>query len=265
MARVDLDLYESKVKSYELISRASEILERDEEVQELLRMSNIFAVSRLRYNDHGPVHARIVSGAALEIFDLLISSGIQPTSLRDRTTSTVDEARLIVFLGAYLHDIGNSIHRSNHEMLGAIISRGIVDRILGELMIRGRKAISIRQEILHAIYSTEYSVKCLSVEAGIVKIADGTDMSMGRARIPYKMGKIDMHSMSALSVKSVDIERGSSRPVRIVVTMNDYAGLFQIEEVLMPKIMTSLLEDHIEVWIQIEGKLSQYYPTMKTL
>jgi metal-dependent HD superfamily phosphatase/phosphodiesterase len=33
-------------------------------------MSNVMAVERLKYNDHGPVHAKISSGAALEIFDL---------------------------------------------------------------------------------------------------------------------------------------------------------------------------------------------------
>ncbi len=261
MVLVSIDLLEKKLKQYPLISEAYKILERDEEVQELLRMSNVFAVTRLKYNDHGPVHARIVSGSALEIFDLLVSAGVQPTTVRDRTSENIDEARLIVFLGAYLHDIGNSIHRSNHELIGALLSKDIVSRVLDSLGIRGRRAISLRQEVLHTIYSTEYSVKCLTVEAGIVKIADGTDMSMGRARIPYKLGKVDMHAMSALSIRSVDIDRGRERPVKINVNMNDYAGLFQIEEVLMPKILTSSIENYFEIWISLGEKLTQYYPS----
>ncbi|MEZ0290215.1 MAG: HD domain-containing protein [Sulfolobales archaeon] len=260
MVRVDINLYEKKIREHDLILEASKILEKDDEVQEMLRMSNVFAVTRLKYNDHGPVHARIVSGAALEIFDLLSDKGVQMTSVRDKTTTSLDEARLIVFLGAYLHDIGNAVHRTNHELIGALISKDIVDRVLNSLGFRGRRSIAMRQEILHAIYATDYSVKCLTVEAGIVKIADGTDMSMGRARIPYKMGKVDMHAMSALSIKSVDLDRGAARPLKILVEMNDYAGLFQIEEVLMPKILSSSLEDQIEVWISVNGKISQHYP-----
>lgn len=262
MVLVNIELFEKKLKQYSLISEAYKLLERDDEVQELLRMSNIFAVTRLRYNDHGPVHAKIVSGSALEIFDLLVASGVQPTTLRDKTVSTLDEARLVVFLGAYLHDIGNSVHRSNHELIGALLARDIVSRILSSLGITDRKAISLRQEVLHAIYSTEYSTKCLTMEAGVVKIADGTDMSMGRARIPYRMGKVDMHAMSALSIKSVDIDKGLERSVKITVNMNDYAGLFQIEEVLLPKILTSSIENHFEIWIALGEKVYQYYPSI---
>lgn len=263
MVIISTELLETKLRENPLIAEAYKILERDEEVQELLRMSNVNAVIRLRYNDHGPVHSKIVSGSALEIFDLLISQGVQPSSLRDKTASNIDEAKLIVFLGAYLHDIGNSIHREDHELLGALISKDIVDRILSSLGFKGRKAVAIRQEVLHAIHATEYSKKCLTTEAGIVKIADGTDMSMGRARIPYKMGKIDMHAMSALSIRSVEIEKGVERHVKIIVTMNDYAGLFQIEEVLMPKILTSSIENFFEIWISINNKRQLYYPSQK--
>jgi len=54
-----------------LVSKVYKLLETDEEVQTLLRMSNVMAVTRLRYNDHGPVHSRIVAGSALELFETL--------------------------------------------------------------------------------------------------------------------------------------------------------------------------------------------------
>ncbi|GAY26457.1 HD domain-containing protein [Desulfurococcaceae archaeon AG1] len=261
MVVVGPELLEKNIAGSQILSKAVKILENDDEIQELLRMSNVMAVSRLRYNDHGRIHAIIVSGAALEIADTLFRSGIIPTGIRDKTIQSIDEAKLVILLGAYLHDIGNSIHRSQHELLGALLAKDILTRILPEILgERGRRIIALRQEIMHIIYATEYNTRCLTVEAGIVKIADGTDMSQGRARAPYKLGKVDMHAMSALSINSVEISEGSERPVRITVNMNDYAGLFQIEQILMPKILTSSLENSVEIWIRVGEKVNLYYP-----
>ena len=47
------------------------------------------------------------------------------------------------------------------------------------------------------------------VDAGAAKIADGTDMAHGRTRIPYRTGKVDIHSLSALSITRVEIEKGN--------------------------------------------------------
>lgn len=220
----------------------------DEEIQELLKMSNVNAVERLLYNDHGPVHAAIVSGSGLEIFDILVDSGVQPSSLAQGLVSDIDHARLIVMIASYLHDIGNSIHRAQHELLGAAISYNLLDRILPDIIDLDRKAlVRIKSEILHAIYSTAMDVDALTIEASVVKVADATDMAEGRARFPYKRGKMDMHALSALSITRVEIERGSMRPVRLVIAMTNYAGFFQIERVLMPKIRGSLIESYIEI------------------
>ncbi len=85
------------------------------------------------------------------------------------------------------------------------------------------------------------------MEAGAAKVADGTDMAEGRARIPYRTGKVDIHSLSALSIKRVEIVEGGPRPVRILVHMDNPAGVFQIEKVLQEKIQTSGIEDLVEV------------------
>lgn len=261
MVTVSPHLVNKYLDKYGLLRRAWSMLEEDIEVQQLLRMSNIMAVSRLKYNDHGPVHARIVTGSALEIFNLLLEGGVKPTTIRDNTVDSIEESMLIVLLAAYLHDIGNSIHRDNHELHGYVLAKGILDRLLPELISSRHRVYGIRQEVLHAIYSTEYSTRCLTVEAGTVKIADGTDMAEGRARVPYRLGKIDMHSVSALSIKRVDIERGEARPVRINVYMTDKAGLFQVLEVLMPKINTSGIGRFFEVAVYVDNsELVTYIP-----
>ena len=88
----------------------------------------------------------------------------------------------------------------------------------------------------------------------MVKVADGCDMAAGRSRMPYSIGKVDIHSVSALSIIEVDIKRGERKPVRIEVNMMDAAGIFQVEEVLMKKIKTGIIADYIEVETFVNGK-----------
>ena len=255
-------LVQKHVESSELLRKAYEILEHDEEVQELIKMANIMAVGRLKYNDHGIIHSRIVSGAALEIFDRLVRSGIKPTTIEFGTARSIDEAKLVVLLASYLHDIGNAVHRIDHEMIGAILAKDLIDRILTTVIPDiGKRKYMLRQEVMHAIYATEMSTNALTVEAGVVKIADGTDMAEGRARIPYKLGKLDMHAVSALSIKKVAINSDGSTPIRIEIFMEDFAGLFQVEAVLRPKILSSGLQKYVEVYANVNGKIHRVFPT----
>lgn len=260
-ARVGPDLINRHLRA-PLLRKAWRAIEEDEEVQALVRMSNIMAVGRLMYNDHGPVHSRIVSGSALELFWRLVGVGVQPTTLRDGTASSIEEAAIVVLYGAYLHDIGNAVHRVNHELIGAMMAAPIIDRLLAEVLHdepRHRRYM-LRQEVMHAIYSTEMRTKALTMEAGVVKIADGTDMAEGRARIPYSKGKADMHAVSAMSIKEVIIKEGDRRPVSIEISMKDGAGIFQYEAVLRPKIVTSGISEYFEVWFNVDGERRRAYP-----
>lgn len=228
-------------------------LENDVETQTYLQMANVMAVERLRYNDHGPVHSRITSGSALEIFEIL-SRRFTPTTVRDGVCS-LEDAKVAVLCGAYLHDIGNAIHRDAHHMHGCIIASLILDRLLSKVYPTNRElALRLKSEILHCIFSHDENVKCLSIEAGSVKVADGTDMAEGRARIPYRMGDVDIHSLSALAIRRVEILEGENRPVRILVNMDNPAGVFQIEQVLGRKISSSGIDEWIEVVALEKGK-----------
>jgi len=229
------------------------LLENDAEIQTFLQMANVMAVNRLRYNDHGPVHSRITSGSALEIFEIL-SRRFTPTAVRDEICS-LKEAKIVVLCGAYLHDIGNAIHRINHHIHGCIIASSILDRILSETYPTDRElTLRLKSEILHCIFSHDENVKCLSIEAGSVKVADGTDMAEGRARIPYRRGDVDIHSLSALAIRKVEILEGENRPVKILVNMDNPAGVFQIEQVLEKKISSSGIDEWIEVVALERGK-----------
>lgn len=252
MVTVSPSLVYSHLKKPKLIE-VFKLLEGDFEVQGYLHMANVMAVGRLRYNDHGPVHSRITCGSALEIFKIL--SGRVGSTLVEDGVCTFEDAELVVLCGAYLHDIGNAIHRENHHIHGYNIAGPILDRVLLEIYPDSPDLrLRLKSEILHCIFSHDEDVRCLTIEAGSVKVADGTDMAEGRARIPYKTGKVDIHSLSALSIRRVEIVEGSERPVQIMVNMENPAGVFQIEHVLGRKIATSGIERWIEVTALERGK-----------
>jgi metal-dependent HD superfamily phosphatase/phosphodiesterase len=248
-------LVDEHVKRSRVLGHLWRLLTSDEEVESLLRMANINAVTRLLYNDHGPMHARIVAGSALEIAEILFESGLLPSSVEHGTAANIEQAKAIILAAAYLHDIGNSLHRENHEFAGSLMAVQILDRILPEVFPDepGRRIKMLEMEVAHAIYATHPAVEALTLEASIVKVADATDMAEGRARYPYKRGKSDIHAISALSIKKVEIGKGEERPVRITVYMSDRAGYFQIERVLLPKVETSLLRGHLEIAPVIDG------------
>ena len=245
MVTVSLNLIQSHLNEPK-VEQMFRLLESDLEIQSTLRMSNVMAVERLKYNDHGPVHSKIASGSALEIFGLLTQE-VTPTTVKNKICS-LEDAKVIVLCGSYLHDLGNSIHRVDHQIHGCIIANPILDRLLKKVYPEDTAlAVRLKSEILHSIFSHEEEIECLSVEAGAAKIADGTDMARGRARIPYRTGKVDIHSLSALSITKVEIEKGKRKPVQILVSMNNPAGVFQIEEVLERKRKTSGIQDLVDV------------------
>jgi len=183
MVVVSANLIHSHLKEPK-VEQMFRLLETDTEIQNTLRMSNVMAVERLKYNDHGPVHSKIAAGSALEIFDLLTQE-VKPTTIQNNVCS-LEDAKVVVLCGSYLHDLGNSIHRVDHHIHGCVIANPILDRLLRKVYPDDvGLAVRLKSEILHTIFSHEEEVECLSIEAGAAKIADGTDMAQGRTRIPY--------------------------------------------------------------------------------
>ncbi|MEM1846986.1 MAG: HD domain-containing protein [Acidilobaceae archaeon] len=249
-----------------VVAKTWRVIVDDIEIQELIRMSNVNAVLRMLYNDHGPVHVAIVSGVSLLMFDLLTNEGLTPSSLAQGVVKSVEHSKAILLLGAALHDIGNAIHRHGHEELGALLAYDITKRVVSTVFPNEDPRLYYRMasEVANIVYSSAPGVSALTVESSIVKIADGTDMAEGRARVPYSRGKTDMHALSALSIKRVEVNRGE-RPIHIKVYMDSSAGFFQIEHVLLPKIRGTILQSYVEITpILIEdGKLrtlSRLYP-----
>jgi len=128
-----------------LLRRAYNLLENDIEVQSLWYMANVMAVNRLKYNDHGPVHAKIAAGAAVYIYKLLRQNGVESTLIKDGVVDREEYAMLVPLIGGLLHDIGNSVHRDLHEKIGAILAKPIIERVLEKIVEDPYTRFKLRQ------------------------------------------------------------------------------------------------------------------------
>ena len=230
-----------------------DFIDSDIELHTLWRCSNILAIDRMGYSDHGPTHIKLVSNKAVKLLRMLTAKSIDP-SIKINYGMGVDDAEVVVLLASATHDLGMSVIREGHEVFSVEIARDILKRCL-PLVYPPEAATIVSSEILHAIISHQASVKPLTLEAGVVKVADALDMEGGRARIPYEAGRINIHSVSALAIEKVSIEDGLKKPINIRIEMSNPAGIFQVDNLFANKIRESGLERYINVEVIIgEGK-----------
>ena len=246
-----------KIRARDLIpdnTRALEMyqyLTGSHKVQSYLRSANRMAVSRLGYTDHGPVHAEVATWNALRTFDILDET-FQPNVVAEGIGDS-DDARLVVLASTYLHDIGMVVHRNEHNQASVQLAGPILENKLMDIYDDSAKATDILSFIYHGIYAHDDDTQCLTLEAGITKIGDGADMTKGRTIVPFQKGKVDIHSVSAMAINNVILEKGEEKPLRITVAMDNPAGVFQVQAVLEKKLSTSSLEDYVDIEILVNG------------
>ena len=188
-------------------------INKDQELFQIWKCANVNAVDRSGISDHGEVHIRIVANAALRIIRLLIKAGIEPSVVTHHGL-TSEDAEVIVVLAACLHDTGISVHRDHHERYSLFIAFRKVRELL-EGIYAEPDLTTMVSETLHAVIAHDANEKCLTIEAGALKLADATDMTQGRSRIPFETGKVNIHSVSAQAVDDVTIQKGKAKPVCI--------------------------------------------------
>lgn len=224
----------------------------DQELLQLWKCANMNAVDRLGMSDHGEVHIRIAANAALRIIRLLVKGGVEPSVVTNYGLTDAD-AEVIVVLAACLHDTGIAVHREDHERYSLFIAFRKARELLQGIYDEPELTIMV-SETLHAVVAHDTKEKCLTIESGTLKVADALDMCEGRSRIPFEAGQINIHSVSARAVEAVKISRGTSKPVRIEITLANSAGIFQVDELLRHKLSFSPIEPFVEVTATIEGE-----------
>ncbi len=236
-------------------ARLARLLDRvnaDDEIYALWSAANVNSMQRLGMTDHGPVHVKIVMNIATRLFRLLMDAGIEPGLVRDHGL-TEEDAGVVVALGALFHDLGMSINRSDHEEYSLFIAERKLRELLADEYDMAIATI-VRSEILHAIIAHRSGGRPLTLEAGIVRIADALDMAKGRSRIPFQEGSVSIHSVSAAAIDQVHIERGELKPVRLRIEMSNSAGVFQLDQLFREKLRGSGLEAYLEVEAAIAGE-----------
>ena len=107
-------------------------------------------------------------------------------------------------------------------------------------------------EVLQAITSHRADGEPLSLEAGVLRVADALDMAKGRSRIPFERGSVSIHSLSAAAIDEVRITDGETRPVMVEIVMNNSSGIYQVDGLLKAKLRGSGLEPYVEVVARID-------------
>jgi hypothetical protein len=225
--------------------------------------ANHVSIVRLGYNDHGPVHMRIVALHSLKILTLLTESGVRPSFVAEEL-GTFEDAQTVIILAAMFHDVGMAVARQKHEWHSLQIGMPLVNEYLAEFYPEDfEKQIAMSSMIMEAIVGHMGHERVHSVEAGILLVADGTDMTKGRARIAKMLAQKptlgDMHRHSADAIKELKITKGENRPVHVCVYMDDYSGIFQVEEVLMGKLNHSPIQHHIELSVVVHDDAPRRY------
>jgi uncharacterized protein len=208
--------------------------------------------TRLGMSDHGWVHIQIVTNIALRLFRLLNRRGVEPALVTDHAMKPHD-AEVVIASAALLHDTGMSIHRTDHEEYSLFLAADKLPVLLDGLYDEPERSIVVA-EALHAIIGHRRRGDPITLEAGIVRVADALDMAKGRSRVPFEAGRMNIHSLSAQAVDEVRIEAGEERAVSIEIAMNNSSGIFQVDELLATKLRGSGLEDHVEVVARIDAE-----------
>jgi hypothetical protein len=229
------------------------LLERvaaDDQVKAWWHVANVNAVVRLEINDHSWVHIQIVTNIALKLLRQLTKNGVQPSLVADYRL-TVEDAEVVVVLASLLHDIGMSVHRRDHEDWSLFLAEPKMRELLDDLYAEPDRTVVV-SEVLQAITSHRADGQPLSLEAGILRVADALDMAKGRSRIPFERGSVSIHSLSAAAIDEVRIADGQTRPVMVEIVMNNSSGIYQVDGLLKAKLRGSGLEPYVEVVARID-------------
>ena len=172
-----------ELENVPLALKMAELLLEDPEIHAMQEYANTVSIKRLGFNDHGPVHMRTVARNAVRMLGLLRSAGVQ-TSLEAEDAGTFEESLIAVLLASFLHDLGMTLGRQDHELHSVWLAHPVIDRLLAGIYPDSiQKRVVVRSLALEGIVGHMASRKIHSIEAGIILLPMAVH-GKGRARIP---------------------------------------------------------------------------------
>src|SRR3954465_852047 len=134
--------------------------------------------TRLGMSAHSWVHVQIVLNVALRIFRLLERRGVEPAMVADHAMSARD-SEVVIASACLLHDSGMSIHRTDHEAYSLFLAASKLPELLRASYEEPERSVIVA-EALHAIIGHRRRGDPITLEAGVVRVADALDMDEGR-------------------------------------------------------------------------------------
>jgi uncharacterized protein len=223
---------------------------KDPQIKGWWHVSNVNAVARMEINDHSWVHIQIVTNIALKLLRQLTKHHVEPAMVSDYGMDR-DDSEVVVALTALTHCIGMSVHRKGHEDFSLFLSEPKLRELLTGIYDEPELTVVV-SEVLQGIISHRADGEPLTLEAGILRVADALDMEQGRSRIAFERGRIGIHSLSAAAIEEVEISDGEEKPIRISIRMNNSSGIYQVDGLLKAKLRGSGLEPYVEVIAHID-------------
>ena len=238
------------VRGNRKLRRILERVNADDQLKGWWHTANVNAVARMRINDHSWVHVQIVANIALKLLRQLTKHHVEPSVVTDYGYDSSD-AEVVAAARSSPDDDEVAVHRDGHEDFSLFLAEPKLRELLNGLYDEPDLTVIV-SEVLQAITSHRDYGKPLTLEAGIVRVADALDMEQGRSRIPFARGSISIHSLSAAAIEDVAIKDGNERPILIEITMNNSSGIYQVDGLLKAKLQGSGLEPYVEVVAHID-------------
>jgi metal-dependent HD superfamily phosphatase/phosphodiesterase len=223
---------------------------KDDQVKGWWHVSNVNAVARMGINDHSWVHIQIVTNIALKLLRQLTKHHVEPAMVSDYGMER-DDSEVVVALTALTHCVGMSVHRKGHEDFSLFLAEPKLRELLTGIYDEPERTVVV-SEVLQGIISHRADGEPLTLESGILRVADALDMEQGRSRIAFERGRIGIHSLSAAAIEEVEITDGEEKPIRISIRMNNSSGIYQVDGLLKAKLRGSGLEPYVEVIAHID-------------
>jgi metal-dependent HD superfamily phosphatase/phosphodiesterase len=251
------------VRSNRTLRQVLDRVNHDDQLKGWWHVANVNAVARMEINDHSWVHIQIVTNIALKLLRQLTKHGVEPNAVRDYGFAK-DDAEVIVALTALTHCVGMSVHRKGHEDFSLFLAEPKLRELLAGVYEEPDLTVIV-SEVLQGIISHRSDGEPLTLEAGILRVADALDMEQGRSRIAFERGRVGIHSLSAAAIEEVEIGDGETKPIRISIRMNNSSGLYQVDGLLKAKLRGSGLEPYVEVIAHIDTEAEKRLVPLYTL
>src|SRR4051794_28596191 len=192
------------------LQRFLDAADEDEQLKAWWHMQQVTA-ERLGMSDHSWVHIQIVLNIALRLFRLLVRRDVQPALVTEHGL-TAGDAEVAIAAACLLHDVGMSIHRTDHEQFSLFLAADKLPELLADVYEEPERSIVVA-EALHAVIAHRRRGDPHTMEAGVVRVADALDMTHGRSRVAFESARPNIHSLSAAAIDEGKIEAGG-RPAR---------------------------------------------------